>query len=60
MLEIKGLKLTLNGKPVIDDLNLEVKAGKIHGLLGVNGTGKTTLTSLIMGMSYPDEGGIIL
>jgi len=60
VLEIKGLKLTLNGKPVIDDLNLEVKAGKIHGLLGVNGTGKTTLANLIMGMSYPDEGGIIL
>ena len=59
MLEIKGLKLTLNGRPVIDDLNLEVREGKIHGLLGVNGTGMTTLASLIMGMSYPDEGGII-
>ena len=59
MLEVRGLKLTLNGKPVINDLNLEVKAGKIHGLLGVNGTGKTTLANLIMGMSYPDEGGII-
>ena len=59
MLEIKSLKLTLNGKPVINDLNLEVKEGKIHGLLGVNGTGKTTLANLIMGISYPDEGGII-
>ena len=59
MLEIKGLKLTLNGKPVIDNLNLEVKEGKIHGLLGVNGTGKTTLANLIMGIGYPDEGSII-
>ena len=59
MLKIKGLKLTLNGKPVINDLNLEVNERKIHGLLGVNGTGKTTLASLIMGMSYPDEGSII-
>ena len=59
MLEIKSLKLTLNGKPVIDDLSLEVKEGKIHGLLGVNGTGKTTLANLIMGISYPDEGSII-
>ncbi|GAI34587.1 unnamed protein product, partial [marine sediment metagenome] len=31
MLEVKGLKLTLNGKPVINGLNLEVKKGKIHG-----------------------------
>ncbi len=60
MLEIKNLKLTLNGKPVIDDLSLEVKGGKIHGLLGVNGTGKTTLASLIMGISYPDAGSIIV
>jgi ABC-type transport system involved in Fe-S cluster assembly, ATPase component len=59
MLEIKSLRLTLNSKPVINDLNLEVKGGKIHGLLGVNGTGKTTLASLIMGISYPDEGSII-
>ena len=59
MLEIKSLKLTLNGKPVIDGLNFEVKEGTIHGLLGVNGTGKTTLANLIMGISYPDEGNII-
>ena len=59
MLEIKNLKIAFNGKPVINDLNLEVKKGKIHGLLGVNGTGKTTLANLIMGLSYPDEGSII-
>jgi Fe-S cluster assembly ATP-binding protein len=59
VLEVRGLKLTLNSKPVINDLNLEVNEGKIHGLLGVNGTGKTTLTNLIMGITYPDEGSII-
>jgi len=59
MLEIKHLKLTLNGKPVINELNLEVKEGKIHGLLGMNGAGKTSLANLIMGISYPDEGSII-
>jgi len=59
VLEIKSLKLTLNGKPVIDGLYLEVREGRIHGLLGVNGTGKTTLANLIIGISYPDEGSII-
>lgn len=59
MLEVKGLKLRLNGKPVINGLNLEVKKGRIHGLLGVNGTGKTTLANLLMGIGYPDEGSII-
>lgn len=60
MLEIKHLKLTLNGNPLINELNLEVKEGKIHGLLGVNGAGKTSLANLIMGTTYPDEGSIIL
>ena len=59
MLEVKGLKLTLNGKPILDGLNLEVRKGEIHGLVGANGTGKTTLANLIMGMSYPDEGSLI-
>jgi Fe-S cluster assembly ATP-binding protein len=59
VLEIKELKLTLNGKPIINGLNLEVKKGKIHGLLGVNGTGKTTLANLLMGIGSPDEGSII-
>ncbi len=59
MLGIKHLKLTLNGKPLINELNLEVKEGKIHGLLGMNGAGKTSLANLIMGISYPDEGSII-
>jgi len=59
MLEIRSLELTLNGKPVIDGLDFKVKEGKIHGLLGVNGTGKSTLADLIMGISYPDEGSII-
>jgi len=60
MLQIKHLKLTLNGNPLINELNLEVKEGKIHGLLGVNGAGKTSLANLIMGTTYPDEGSIIL
>jgi Fe-S cluster assembly ATP-binding protein len=59
VLEVRGLKLTLNGKPVIDDLSLEVKKGEIHGLLGANGTGKTTLANIIMGISYPYKGSII-
>jgi len=58
VLEVKSLKLTLNGKSVMDNLNLEIRRGEIHGLLGVNGTGKTTLANLIMGISYPDEGSI--
>ncbi len=59
MLEIRDLKLTLNGKPILDGLNFAVEKGRIHGLLGVNGVGKTTLANLLMGISYPDEGSIV-
>jgi Fe-S cluster assembly ATP-binding protein len=60
VLEIRGLKLTLNGKPIIDNLSLHVGKGEIHAVLGVNGTGKTTLAYLIMGVDYiPDDGEII-
>jgi Fe-S cluster assembly ATP-binding protein len=60
MLEVKGLKLTLNGKLIIDNLNLYGGKGEIHAVLGINGTGKTTLAYLIMGVDYiPDDGEII-
>ena len=60
MLEIKNLKLILDGKPIIDDLSLRVEKGEIHAVLGVNGTGKTTVAYLIMGVDYlPSEGKII-
>lgn len=59
MLRAENLKLTLNGRHIINGLNFEVKDGMIHGLLGVNGTGKTTLANLLMGICFPDEGSII-
>lgn len=60
MLQIQNLKLILNGNPIIDDLSLNVERGEIIAVLGVNGTGKTTLAYLIMGVVYlPDDGKII-
>lgn len=49
MLRVENLFLNLNGKPIIDGLSLDVDKGEIHGVLGENGTGKTTLAYLIMG-----------
>jgi len=50
----------LDDKPIIDDLNLHVEKGEIHAILGTNGTGKTTLAYLIMGVDYlPDDGKVI-
>jgi Fe-S cluster assembly ATP-binding protein len=49
MLDVAKLQLKLNGKPIINDFSLHVDKGEIHGILGENGTGKTTIANLIMG-----------
>jgi Fe-S cluster assembly ATP-binding protein len=61
MLQVDELFLKLDGKPIINGMNLQVKKGEIHGVLGENGTGKTTLAYLIMGVNnYKPTGGKIL
>ena len=58
MLDVAKLQLTLNGKPIINDFSLHVESGEIHGILGENGTGKTTVANLIMGTnSYRPTAG---
>ena len=61
MLKVENLRLILNGKSIINDLSLHVNDGEIHGILGENGTGKTTLAYLIMGVNNykPTAGRII-
>lgn len=49
MLSIKNLHVSINGKEIIRGLNLEVKAGEVHAIMGPNGTGKSTLASVIAG-----------
>lgn len=46
------------GQPVLQDLNINLTGGKIVGLLGPNGCGKTTLLKLISGLLVPDSGEI--
>ncbi|MCX2449764.1 ATP-binding cassette domain-containing protein [Pedobacter sp. PLR] len=60
-LEIKNLSYTLkNGTLLFDNLNLTVQKGKIFGLLGPNGTGKSTLFKQILGITRYHEGEILL
>jgi ABC-2 type transport system ATP-binding protein len=46
------------GKPVIVDLDLEVRPGELYALLGPNGAGKTTTLRMVVGLTAPDRGGI--
>ncbi|MBR3198883.1 MAG: Fe-S cluster assembly ATPase SufC [Bacilli bacterium] len=48
-LKIVNLTVTVENKVILKDFNLEIKAGEIHAIMGPNGTGKSTLTKVIMG-----------
>lgn len=62
MLNIKNCTFTYNPKrqPVISDLSLQIREGGVYGLLGSNGTGKSTLLNLACGLLTPNEGEIDL
>lgn len=61
MIEIKNLKFWYKkNKTVLQDINLQLKDGKIIGLLGKNGVGKSTLLHLTAGLQFPVEGTVTM
>ncbi|HLD76363.1 MAG TPA: ABC transporter ATP-binding protein, partial [Candidatus Norongarragalinales archaeon] len=60
-LEIRDLYASVEGKPVLKGVNLTVTSGQIHALMGPNGSGKTSLSCVIMGHpKYEVQKGDIL
>ena len=51
LLEIKNLKVCVDGKEVLKGLNLEIDSGDVNVLMGPNGSGKSTLANVLMGNS---------
>ena len=58
VLKTENLKKSYSGKPVVDEVNINLKKGEIVGLLGPNGAGKTTTFYMITGMIRPSSGKI--
>ena len=58
VLEVKGLAKEYPGTRALDGVDLQIRRGEIHALLGENGAGKSTLIQLICGASRPTEGQI--
>lgn len=58
IIEIKDLTKKYGGTIAINNINLNIKKGKIIGILGPNGSGKTTLIKLLTGLLHPTNGEI--
>jgi ABC-2 type transport system ATP-binding protein len=58
MVSIQNVSFAYRKKPVFDGLNLRFEAGHVYGLLGKNGTGKSSLLRNIAGLLYPQKGKI--
>ncbi|GAB3057709.1 Fe-S cluster assembly ATPase SufC [Virgibacillus ainsalahensis] len=62
VLEIKNLHVTIEGKKILNGVDLTIKGGEFHAIMGPNGTGKSTLASAIMGHPKYEitEGSVLL
>ena len=49
MLSIQNLHAGVEGKPILNGLSLEIKAGEVHAIMGPNGSGKSTLANVVAG-----------
>ena len=60
IIEIKNLSLTIKKTEILKKVNVSFEEGKIHGIIGRNGSGKTMLMKCICGFIRPSEGEIIV
>lgn len=59
-LEVTHISKSFDGKPVLQDVSIELNQGELVCLLGVSGGGKTTLFNVISGLLTPDHGKVLL
>lgn len=60
IVEVKNFKMAFGRKTVIKDLSFEVRKGEIFGLLGSNGSGKTTTIRALLGFYQPTDGELLI
>lgn len=58
MIEVKNLKMSYGKREVLKDISFHIKEGKIVGLLGANGAGKTTVMNILTGYLKPIDGEV--
>ena len=59
-LEMRGVSKSFPGVKALDKINLKVRPGTVHALMGENGAGKSTLMKCLFGIYHMDEGEVYL
>jgi Fe-S cluster assembly ATP-binding protein len=61
LLEVRGLRATVNGIEILKDLDFAVKSGEVHAIMGPNGSGKSTFAKVLAGhTAYEVTAGSVL
>ena len=59
-ISVRGISKSFAGVKALNNVSIDIEAGKVHGLIGANGAGKSTLIKILAGVYQPDTGDIYI